>query len=103
MRGFELGAELGERVDLPVLDHTDGAVLVLDRLVAALDVDDRQPAHTERRVPVQRSPGVIGPTPIQRGHHAIESLTRERAVAAKVDEASYPAHRVWCSAVILRV
>src|SRR5207245_1188172 len=43
----ELLAELAVVVDLSVLDDPHRRVLVGHRLVAALDVDDRQPRHAE--------------------------------------------------------
>ena len=54
---FELVLELAVVVDLAVLDDDDGAVLVRDRLVAAGQVDDREPARRDaRRAPSSACP-----------------------------------------------
>ena len=47
---LELLAQILEVVDLTVEDDTDGFVLVVDGLVAADDVDDRQAAHAQAHV-----------------------------------------------------
>ncbi len=47
---LELLAEILEVVDLAVEDDADGAVFVVDRLVAAGDVDDGQAAHAQADV-----------------------------------------------------
>src|SRR5207247_2599339 len=44
---LELGAQLPVVVDLAVLDDVDAAVLVRDRLVARLEVDDREPPRRQ--------------------------------------------------------
>ena len=44
---LEFAAQLAEVVDLAVEDELDGAVLVRDRLVARLEVDDRKAAEAE--------------------------------------------------------
>ena len=44
---LELGAELAVVVELAVDDRDDVAALVRDRLVAGLEVDDREPPHRE--------------------------------------------------------
>jgi hypothetical protein len=46
---FEPGAQLAVVVDLPVDDRGHGPVLGRQRLVAARDVDDRQPGVDEQR------------------------------------------------------
>src|SRR5215211_139519 len=44
---LELHAQLGVVVDLPVLDDLEATVLVSDRLMAALDVDDRESSRRQ--------------------------------------------------------
>ncbi len=48
---FELGAQLGEVVDLAVEDDPDRAVLVGHRLIAGGEIDDAQPAVRRARCP----------------------------------------------------
>jgi hypothetical protein len=52
---LELGAELDVVVDLAVLHHPVAAALVAQRLVAALEIDDREPivGHAEAAVQVE--------------------------------------------------
>ncbi len=45
---LQLTAQLAVVVDLAVLDDGDAAVLVGDRLVAVLEVDDRESPHRQR-------------------------------------------------------
>ena len=47
-RALQLAAELGVVVDLAVLDDDAGSVLVRDRLVAVLEVDDRETPGCKR-------------------------------------------------------
>jgi len=44
---FQIAAQRLEVIDFAVLDRQDGAVLVEDRLVAAVHVDDRQAPHAQ--------------------------------------------------------
>ena len=60
--GLELFPQLGLVVELAVVGDPDRAVLVGHRLGAAGDVDDRQPAMSERRRSVDsRNPSPSGP------------------------------------------
>ena len=59
--GVELRAQLAIVVDLAVEDHPDRAVLVADRLMAAGEIDDAQPAHAERRAISTNIPSSSGP------------------------------------------
>jgi hypothetical protein len=58
---LEARHQLAVVVDLAVLDDVDGAVLVRDRLVAAGEVDDRQPAHREADGPVEQHAVAVRP------------------------------------------
>src|SRR3954469_8634383 len=68
---LELAPKLAVVVDLPVLDDVDGAVLVPDRLVTGLAVDDRETPRGERHraragaaspaAPSTSSPKLAGP------------------------------------------
>src|SRR6266508_5574983 len=57
---FQPGPELAVVVDLSVLNDLDRAVLVPDRLVAALEVDDGKAPRRERDGPVDEAPLAVG-------------------------------------------
>ena len=57
---LELAAQLAEVVDLAVADEPQRAVRVGERLVAAGEVDDREPAHAERAGAVDVHALVVG-------------------------------------------
>ena len=80
-------------VDLAVLDHVDGAVLVGDRLVAALEVDDREPARGQPDPAVDRAPpSCRAPGGRARAHRA--QPVGSRAPCPGRDPAD-PAHRSY--------
>ena len=57
---LELAAQLGMIEDLAVEDDRVAAVGAEDRLVAALDVDDAEPAHAEAEIAVDEIAGIVG-------------------------------------------
>ena len=69
---LQLGAELPVVVELAVLDDDDAAVLVRDRLVAGLEVDDRQPAGGETDGAVDVDAARVGPAVDERRAHRLE-------------------------------
>ena len=77
---LELGAQLGVVVDLAVLDDDDAAVLARDRLVAALEVDDRQPPRGQPGLAVDHLAPAVGPAvPQRRAHRAQHGSGRRPA------------------------
>ena len=93
---FQLGAELAVVVDLAVEDELDGAVLVPDRLVPRLEVDDRQAPEPEADagsvvVLFDVDPVVVRPSMPDRRRHAAEDVTVYPLAA---DDAADPAHPV---------
>src|SRR6266550_3001350 len=44
---FQLVAEFAVVIDFPIEDNPGAAVLIVDRLLAAFQIYDRQPAHTQ--------------------------------------------------------
>ena len=60
-----------EVVDLAVGDDLHRAVLVRERLLAAGDVDDRQPAHGEADARQQDAALVVGAAMVQRPDHPL--------------------------------
>jgi hypothetical protein len=88
---LELGAERGVVVDLAVLDHDDAAVLVGDRLVAALEVDDRQPPRGQPRAADEHLPRAVGAAVRERVAHRPQHARIDGAPVA-ADDAADPAH-----------
>ena len=58
--GGELGVEALVVVDLPIEDHDHTAVLVGDGLMAAREIDDAEPAHTEPDTAFDEAAPIIG-------------------------------------------
>src|SRR6266852_7355834 len=67
-------AQLEMVVDLAVLHDPDRRVLVVNGLVAALDVDDREAAHAEGHSVAVDAPVLIGAPVHHRGAHASHHL-----------------------------
>ncbi len=86
---LELGAQLDVVVDLPVADADDLAGLVGDRLVAGLEVDDREPPHRERDRAGREAPlAVRAAVP-----HQLDRVERlGRRPAPRRGDAEDPAH-----------
>ena len=74
----ELLPQRGVVVDLAVLDDMDGAVLVRDRLVAGLEVDDREPAGGEREASVADDAVRVRPAMGEDGAHPLGALRGRR-------------------------
>src|SRR4051794_25028369 len=78
-------------VQLAVLHHGDRAVLVVHRLVAACEVDDRQAPRGERDRPLGEDALAVGPAVHERaGHRAHGALVHRSAVEG--EHAADPAH-----------
>src|SRR5204863_6463341 len=71
---LELVAQVGEVEDLAVLDDVERAVLVRDRLVAAREVDDGEPACGEGDRPVEVLAAAVGATVGEHPAHRRETL-----------------------------
>ena len=69
---LQLGSQLSVVVDLPVLDDLDAAILVADRLVAAVEVDDREPPRREADRAVHEHALAVGATVDHRLVHGRE-------------------------------
>ena len=89
---LELAAQLWVVVELAVLDDVDGAVLVRYRLVAGLEVDDREPAGGEADGPVDEDSVAVGAAVEQPRAHAREPLGVDGP--ARRDDSADPAHGV---------
>src|ERR1700687_5234394 len=75
-------AQLEMVVDLAVLHDPDRRVLVVDGLVAALDVEDREAAHAEGHAVAVNAPVLIGAPVHHRGAHAPHQLAALVRLAA---------------------
>ncbi len=70
---LQLLAQLVVVEDLPVLHDDDRPVLVADRLVAVLEVDDRQAPRRQCDGPFDVLPGVVGPAVAQGQAHLLQT------------------------------
>jgi hypothetical protein len=76
---LELATQLGIVVDLAVLDDDARSVLVLDRLVAAREVDDRQAPRAERDGAVGVRAAAVGTAMHERAQHLVDAPVRRPA------------------------
>jgi hypothetical protein len=92
----ELSAQLQVVVELTVLDCPDPPVLVADRLVTALDVDDAEPADAECDPVDEVGAAVVGPAVGHDVGHPVERLgAHDRArVAADLNDTADSTHAV---------
>ena len=91
----QLGAQLPIVVDLAVADDPLAAVLVGDRLMAAVEIDDRQATLAEDRARADMDALIVGAAMADRIQGATDRLA---AVAASADHAGNPTHRSGISA-----
>jgi hypothetical protein len=75
-------AQLEMVVDLAVLDDPDRRVLVMDGLVATLDVDDREATNAEGHAVAVHAPVLIGTAVHHRCAHASHQLAALVRLAA---------------------
>ena len=88
-RALQLRAQLAVVVDLAVQDDDDRAVLVEDRLVAGLEVDDAQALDAEARAPAMMEPARVRAAVLEPRAHAREQLRVDRlAVGADLSDDS---------------
>jgi hypothetical protein len=81
-------------VDLSVEHYPDGAILIVDRLVTRVYVDDRQSTHTQRSTIAEVIAFVIGATMRQQCAHFL----RARLVSPtdiSTDNANNTAHVIY--------
>ena len=74
----ELGGQLLVVVDLAVQHDDDRAVLVEDRLVAGLEVDDSQPLDAEADAVVEEEAARVWAAVLDHRAHALEQRTLDR-------------------------
>src|SRR5207245_4500455 len=77
-------------IELAVLHDPHGGVFVVDRLVAALDVDDREAPHAEGHTVELDAPLVIGSAMNHGGAHARHQVSTIGWITAR--DATNPTH-----------
>ena len=90
--GDEPLAQLDMVVDLAVADDADRAVLVRDRLVAGLKVDDAQAAETEPYARRGEEALAVRAAMPQRVGHALERFRADRPLRIRPGDAANAAH-----------
>ncbi len=90
--GFQPPPQRGEVVDLAVEDRPDRAVLVGERLMAAGQVDDRQPAKPQRGVVVAVVARVVRTAVDDPVHHRLEGFRGQSTFEIGPDRAADAAH-----------
>ena len=90
--GGQLDDEFLIVVDLAVEHDGDSLVLVVERLVAAAEVDDRQAAMPEPDPGFEVEPVVVGTAMRDRVVHRDEEAARDVAARARVEDAADSAH-----------
>jgi len=86
---FKFAAQLPIIVDLAIVEQCDAAIGVEERLVAAVQIVDREPAHPGVIVAVVIVTGRIRTAVTQRRHHRLD---RSRSESARTLISSYAAH-----------
>jgi hypothetical protein len=86
-RRFQLRAQLAKVVDLAVVDDLQLAVVHRHRLAAVREVDDAEPAESERRDGILEMPVIVRTSMPERLGHRLE-----QGPVGCPPEARYPAH-----------
>ncbi len=94
---LQLAAQLAVVVDLAVADQPQRAVLVRQRLVAAGEIDDRQPAHADRQRPVDVQAFVVGAAMARDPRPSRDSVAAGARAPVEVEDAVDAAHGVSAS------
>jgi hypothetical protein len=84
---LEVGAQVVVIVDLAILNEDERPVLVLERLLAALDVDDAQTPMAQSNVVHMEVPGSVRAAMAQGIRHPLK-----KAILLDTDESANPAH-----------
>src|SRR4051794_19563536 len=89
---LELGAQLAVVVDLAVLNDGDAAILAGDRLVAVLEVDDRESPHRQRDAALMEDAIAVGSAMRQSRVHRLHGLDVGPRAAPGDRHSTDPAH-----------
>src|ERR1051325_4497265 len=96
---FKLALQLAEVVDLTIGDDLDVAGLIQDRLLAAGEIDDRQPPHAEAHAGQRDAAFFIGTAMMQHLHPARELGGRDRLAEISFHDADNAAHYLGLFAI----
>jgi glycosyltransferase involved in cell wall biosynthesis len=91
---LQLGADRLEAVELAVDDDLDRAVLVRDRLITGLEIDDGEPRVCQAGAAIRRDPAPppVGAAVVEDGHGGFQAFGRHRL--ARRHHGHEPAHRI---------
>src|SRR4030095_15071510 len=89
----EIGFDLHEVEDLAVERDDDRFVFVVKRLLAALEVDDRQASMTETDARLEMKSIAIGAAVAQPRVHCAQQPLLDRAFSFQIDDAGNTAHQ----------
>src|SRR5438552_1387271 len=89
---LEVAETLDVVVQLAVTDRGDGAVFVVDGLVAGCEVDDRETAHAEHRIVILVPSFAVRTAVDEAAQRLSHTLLRDRPVNA--NQSGNAAHRV---------
>src|SRR5262245_27063103 len=89
---LQFGDEVLEVVDLPVEDHHDAAVLVVERLLARREVDDREPAMPEADARLEVGAPLVRPAVMLALVHARDEIAGNLPPSAQIDDADDSTH-----------
>src|SRR5258708_5141764 len=89
---LQLAAHLAVVVDLAVLDHGDAAVLVGDRLIAVLEVDDRESPHRQGDPTLVKYAIAVWPAMRQPRVHRLHGLDIRHRAASGDGHSTNPTH-----------
>ena len=87
---LEVAPQFAVVVDLAVLDDVERPVLIRDRLIARLEIDDREPPRRERDLSVAEFAEAVRAAMDERGAHRRDAVGDRRAVCR--GDSADPAH-----------
>ena len=79
-------------VDLAVKDQRDRIILIRDRLMTRLHINDAQPAHGHADIGRMKETGVIGPPMNNLAVHFLKKAAFDFPFAIEVENAANSAH-----------
>ena len=90
---LELLAKLDVVVDLAVLHHPEAPALVGDRLVAAVEVDDRESSVRHPEAGVEIEADSVGTAMPELARHLEQKLARDSLASVDTGQTTHPHHR----------
>src|SRR5262249_53252417 len=90
--GLEELAQLAIVIDFPVKDDPYASILIGDRLMASIQVNDREPAKAETDRSRRVVTFVVGTTMFNRVRHPLQQRRRDTPARVKIKFSANPAH-----------